>query len=115
MPEASRKIFFACASDFSSSANGAGGSFFEGWPGEDFVAKLHSRGNQRQNAAHRAFHQHLDDEHAVDFVGAFENAIHAAVAIGARHGIIFVETVAAENLHAFVHAHNPPSRCRPLC
>ena len=63
----------------------------------------------------RALHEHLNDEHAIDFVGAFEDAVDAAIAVGARHGIILMKTVAAENLHAFVHARNPAFRCRPLC
>ena len=78
------------------------GSFFEGRTGEDFVGQFHGRGNQGELTAHGALHQHLDDEHAVDFVGAFEDAIDARIAIGAANRIIFVEAVAAENLHGFV-------------
>ena len=54
-------------------------------------------------AAHGALHQHLDDEHAVDFVGAFKDAVDARIAISAADGIILVETVTAEDLHRLVH------------
>ena len=45
----------------------------------------------------------MDNEHAVDFVGAFKDAVDARVAVRAANGIIFVESVAAEDLHRFVH------------
>ena len=49
-----------------------------------------------------ALHQHLDDEHAVDFVGALEDAVDARVAVEACHGIIFVEAVAAIDLDGLI-------------
>ncbi len=55
-------------------------------------------------AAHSTFHQHLNDEHTIDFVGAFEDPVNARIAIGAADRIIFVETVTTEDLHAFVHS-----------
>ncbi len=82
----------------------ARGSFLERRPCQNFFAQFHGRGYQRNDARHGALHQHLDDQHAVDFVRAFENAVDAAIAIGARDRIILMEAVAAENLHRFVHA-----------
>jgi hypothetical protein len=51
--------------------------FLEGRAGENFVGELEGCGDQSQLAAHGALHQHLNDEHAIDFVGAFEDAIDA--------------------------------------
>src|SRR5690242_715288 len=79
------------------------GSLFQRRPRQNFIRQLHRRGNQRQLPAHRAFHQHLDDQHPVDFVGTLENPVDARIAIRAAHRIILMESVAAKNLHRFIH------------
>jgi len=59
-------------------------------------------GNQRELAAHRALHQHLDDQHAIDFVGAFKDTVNTRVAntrgtLDNPH-----EIRSREDLHGFV-------------
>ena len=51
--------------------------------GEHFVHQLLDGGHQRQLAAHGALQQKSGDDEAVDFVGAFEDAVDAGVAVGA--------------------------------
>ncbi len=52
---------------------------------------------------HGPFHQHLHDQHAIDFVGAFKNAVDARITVRPADRIFFMETVAAKNLHGFIH------------
>jgi hypothetical protein len=77
--------------------------FLERWARQNFLLQLRARGQQRHGARQRALHQHLNHQHAIDFVCPLENSIDARIAISARHRIVLMETVTAENLHRFVH------------
>ena len=52
---------------------------------------------------HGALQQKAGDDQAVDFIGAFKDAIDAGIAVSALGRILFDETVAAVNLDGFVH------------
>jgi hypothetical protein len=71
-------------------------------PAQHFVHQLLDRRHQRQLAAHRALQQETRDDEPVDFVGAFEDAIDAGIAIGALRRILFHEAVAGIDLHRLV-------------
>ena len=43
----------------------------------------------------RFFQELAGDDLAVDFIGAFEDAVHAVIAGNGRHGVFFGETVSA--------------------
>ena len=66
---------------FSSSANAPVRSFVKRRACKKLLAQLHRGRNQRQDARHGALKKHLDDDQAIDFVGALEDAIDAAVAV----------------------------------
>ena len=58
--------------------------------------------NQRELAARGALQQHAGDQQAVDFVGAFEDAVDARIAVGALDRVVLMVAVAAVDLDAFV-------------
>ena len=72
------------------------------WAGQNLGLQLLHRFHQRQLPALCALQHHAGGEQAVDFVGAFENAVDARIAIGALHGVVLMEAVAAVDLHAFI-------------
>ena len=59
-------------------------------------------GSSGKLSAHGALQQPAGDDEAVDFVGAFEDAVDARVAIGALGRILFDEAVAAVDLHRLI-------------
>src|SRR5215472_1303992 len=70
--------------------------------GEDFVHQLLDGGHEGELSAHRAFEQKAGNDKAVDFVGAFKDAVDAGIAIGALGGILLDKAVAAVDLDGFV-------------
>src|SRR5579864_8502886 len=78
------------------------GSFGEARPGEYFVHQSLDCGQQRKLTGHGALQQPPRDDQAIDFVCAFEDAVHAGIAIHALGGILFDESVPAEDLHHFI-------------
>src|SRR5690606_39615264 len=57
---------------------------------------------KRKSAFHRAFHQLAGNEHPVDLVRAFENAVDARIAIRFFGRIISGISVTAEDLYHFI-------------
>ena len=71
-------------------------------PSQNLGLQLLHRLYQRQLSALRALEQHAGGKQPIDFVGAFENAIDARIAIGAFDHVILMIAVAAVDLDAFV-------------
>ena len=70
---------------------------------EDFRQHSLRRLHQRQRSLGGALQHDPGDQQPVDLVGAFENPVDARIAIGALYRVILVKSVAAVDLHAFVH------------
>src|SRR5690606_38024620 len=71
--------------------------------GHQFLLNLHGRGHQIEVPLHRTLQQHVDREHAIDFVSPLEDAVDACVAIRAIHRTLSRETHASKDLYALVH------------
>ena len=101
-PAISSESFFALETIFCSAASSAFGFVAHRGARHDFVHRLLDGGQQRKLSAHGALQQPAGDDEPVDFVGAFEDAVHARVAIGALRRILLDKAVATVNLHGLI-------------